>query len=261
MEITSLGFRTDLSLLEQSGSQFRDTGEYVVVRTPQNPGFWWGNFLLYRTPFAPDDTKLRTDDFRREFPDAKHVAFGIDSTDGDVGAADELAAAGFEVEHNVVMTADRVVAPPRPNEQATYRFLSGDDDWEQLYEQNLACSDLPVDDDYKAFTRRKLVAQRGFVDSGLGKWFGAFDGNRLQSSLGLVFDGTGLARFQNVQTSPEDRGRGLAGTLVHYASTYGLTRARKLVMVADPDYLAIRVYRSVGFTDTETQLQIIRPPA
>jgi hypothetical protein len=31
-------------------------------------------------------------------------------------------------------------------------------------------------------------------------------------------------------------------------------------MVADPTYLAIRVYRSVGFTDSETQLQAERPP-
>jgi predicted GNAT family acetyltransferase len=78
-----------------------------------------------------------------------------------------------------------------------------------------------------------------------------------------MFDGKGLARFQNVQTSPEDRGRGLAGTLVHHASTYGLTQggARTLVMVADPDYLAVRIYRSVGFNDTETQLQFAVPPA
>ncbi|HWD82677.1 MAG TPA: GNAT family N-acetyltransferase [Kribbella sp.] len=261
MEITSLGFRTDLLLLELGGSVFRDAGEYVVVRTPANPGFWWGNFLLYRTPFAPDDAKLRLDDFRREFPEAKHVAFGIDSTDGDPGAADELAAAGLEVEHSMVMTAERVVPPPRPNEQATYRFLTSDDDWQQLYEQGLACADMTVDDDYKEFTRRKLATRRDLVDSGHGKWFGAFDGDRLQSSLGLIFDGTGRGRFQNVQTSPEDRGRGLAGTLVHHASTYGLTRARTLVMVADPDYLAIRIYRSVGFADTETQLQIIRRPA
>ncbi|MFD7155371.1 GNAT family N-acetyltransferase [Kribbella sp. NPDC059898] len=261
MEITSLGFRTDLLLLELGGSEFRDTGEYVVVRTPLNPGFWWGNFLLYRTPFAPDDTKIRLDDFHREFPDAKHGAFGIDSTDGEVGAEDELTAAGFEVERNVVMTADRVVPPPRPNEQATYRFLSSDRDWEQVYEQSLACAAMTVDDDYKEFTRRKLVAKRGLVESGHGQWFGAFDGDRLQSSLGLMFDGRGLARFQNVQTSPEDRGRGLAGTLVHHASTYGLEHAKRLVMVADPEYLAIRIYRSVGFTDTETQLQIARPPA
>ena len=31
-------------------------------------------------------------------------------------------------------------------------------------------------------------------------------------------------------------------------------------MVADPDYLAIRVYRSVGFDDTEVQLQAERKP-
>ena len=34
--------------------------------------------------------------------------------------------------------------------------------------------------------------------------------------------------------------------------------ARTLVMVADPDYLAIRVYRSVGFDDTEVQTQLIQ---
>jgi hypothetical protein len=31
-------------------------------------------------------------------------------------------------------------------------------------------------------------------------------------------------------------------------------------MVADPEYLAIRVYRSVGFAASETQLQAERPP-
>jgi hypothetical protein len=33
-----------------------------------------------------------------------------------------------------------------------------------------------------------------------------------------------------------------------------------LVMVADPDYPAVRVYRSVGFEDSETQLQAERGP-
>jgi ribosomal protein S18 acetylase RimI-like enzyme len=261
VEIVSLGFRTDLLLLELSGSTVHDTGEYVVARTPGNPGFWWGNFLLYRTPFAPGDVKRRIDDFRREFPDAKHVALGIDTTDGEAGAEDELAAAGFDVEPNVVLTADRVVPPQRPNEQATYRFLAGDDDWEQLYHQSLATAELEVDAAYEEFTRRKLGIQRAMVEAGHGKWFGAFDGDRLQSSLGLIFDGSGLARFQNVQTSPEDRGQGLAGTLVHHASTYGLTKAKTLVIVADPDYLAIRIYRAVGFTDSETQLQFTLRPA
>lgn len=261
VEIVSLGFRTDLALLALSGSTVSGTGKYVVVRTPGNPGFWWGNFLLYRTPFGPGDAELRLDDFRREFPDAKHVALGVDTTDGDIGAEDEVTAAGFTAEPSVVMTAAAVVPPPRPNTRATYRFLTSDDDWEQLYHHSLACAEMTVDAAYEEFTRRKLATQRAMVDGGAGRWFGAFDGDRLQSSLGLIFDGNGLARFQNVQTSPEDRGRGLAGTLVHHAATYGLSKARTLVIVADPDYLAIRIYRAVGFTDAETQLQFVVPPA
>ena len=81
--------------------------------------------------------------------------------------------------------------------------------------------------------------------------------------MGLVRADTGLARFQNVETHPDARGRGLAGTLVHHVSEYGFAElgASTLVMVADPEYLAIRVYRSVGFEDTETQLQVQRGPA
>jgi GNAT superfamily N-acetyltransferase len=263
VEIKSLGYRTDLLLLELSGSVFHDAGEYVVVRTPGNPGFWWGNFLLYRTPFAPGDTKTRLDAFHQEFPAAEHVALGIDSVDGEIGAEDELTAAGFTVERNVVMTASEVVAPRRPNAESTYRLLDSDDDWEQLVQLSLATATMTVDEGYEQFTRRKLVANRALVEAGHGKWFGAFDGDRLQSSLGLMFDGKGLARFQTVQTAPEDRGRGLASTLVHRASTYGLTEggARTLVMVADPEYLAIRIYRALGFTDSETQLQFPLPPA
>jgi predicted GNAT family acetyltransferase len=65
-----------------------------------------------------------------------------------------------------------------------------------------------------------------------------------------------------VKTHPDARGRGLAGTLVHRASRYGLDElgTQTLVMVADPDYLAIRIYRSVGFADTERQVQVTRMP-
>jgi hypothetical protein len=39
-------------------------------------------------------------------------------------------------------------------------------------------------------------------------------------------------------------------------------RARTLVMVADPEYVAIRVYRSVGFTVSESDLSAeLAPPA
>jgi predicted GNAT family acetyltransferase len=65
-----------------------------------------------------------------------------------------------------------------------------------------------------------------------------------------------------VETHPGARRRGLAGTLVWHAGSAAIAAGtRTLVMVADPDEAAIRVYRSVGFTETESQLGFIRRPA
>ncbi|GAA1673197.1 hypothetical protein GCM10009745_15130 [Kribbella yunnanensis] len=266
MEIKSLGYRTDLFLLGLGGSELQDNGEYVVIRTPANPMFWWGNYLLYRTPFGPGDVQRRLEQFRKEFPHAEHVSIGVDTTDGVLGVdgvKDELLALGATVDGDTVMAASTVIAPTRPNTTSTYRLLSTDDDWAQQDELNLKTATMTVDEGYIEYNRRRGLADRGRVEAGHGVWFGAFDGDRLQASLGLMFDGAGLARFQNVQTHPDDRNQGIASTLVHHASTYGLSegRARTLVMVADPDYLAIRIYRALGFSDSETQLGISIPPS
>ena len=62
---------------------------------------------------------------------------------------------------------------------------------------------------------------------------------------------------------PKFRRRGLAGSLVHHASEYGFDTlgAGTLVMVADPAYFAIDLYRAVGFVASESQLQVERAPA
>lgn len=82
--------------------------------------------------------------------------------------------------------------------------------------------------------------------------------------MGLVPAGTGLARFQSVETDPDFRRRGLAGTLVHHVSEHGFAEleAETLVMVADPNYTAIRIYDAVGFTASESALQaeLFPPP-
>ena len=48
MDIRSLGFRTDLRLLEMTGSEIEDRGTHLVIRTPANPTYFWGNFLLLK---------------------------------------------------------------------------------------------------------------------------------------------------------------------------------------------------------------------
>src|SRR5215470_5926613 len=48
VEVRSLGYRTDLAILALEGSQVTDHGDHLVIRTPGNPDYWWGNFLLLR---------------------------------------------------------------------------------------------------------------------------------------------------------------------------------------------------------------------
>ena len=109
MEIASLGFRTDLMVLELGGSEIEHHKRHVVVRTPANPTYWWGNFVLFADPVGSTDLAGRLELFADGFPDAEHVAWGIDSTDGTAGDEAALVAAGFEVSRDTVLTAFRQV--------------------------------------------------------------------------------------------------------------------------------------------------------
>ena len=77
MHVTSLGFRTDLSLLTASGSVIEDRGTHLVVRSPDNPTYFWGNFLLLAQPPVPGGELEVVGAFHTEFPAAEHVSLGM----------------------------------------------------------------------------------------------------------------------------------------------------------------------------------------
>jgi ribosomal protein S18 acetylase RimI-like enzyme len=258
MHVESLAFRTDLALATLAGSEVEEHGEHIAVRTPDNPDYYWGNFLLL--PRAPTTEELPAWEatFARTFPQCRHRAYGVATADGGRDDLAAFAAAGLETDAATVMTATAVHEPARPNREAVYRPLSGDADWAQQLDLWLSGDERPARD----FVVAKVAAERRMAETGTGAWWGAFVGDRMLSSMGLFAASPGLARFQQVHTHPDARGRGLAGTLVHRVSSYGFDDlgATTLVMVADPDYLAVRIYRAVGFADTETQLQAQRKP-
>jgi ribosomal protein S18 acetylase RimI-like enzyme len=253
--VTSLGLRTDLALLELSGSTIEDCGDHLVVRTPRNPTFWWGNFLVLDTVPPPEQIDAWLDRFVAALPGARHRAIAFDRPEGKAGELVEFTRRGFTVDASTVMTARSVQPPPRPNAEATFRPLVSDDDWAQSITLALAAYD-GSDEDQLEFVTRRAASNRDLVTDGHGAWFGAFVDDRLVTQMGLVQAGAGLARFQSVETHPDFRRRGLAGTLVHRVGEYGFAelKAETLVMVADPNDDAIRVYRTVGFTATESAL-------
>lgn len=262
MELTSLGYRTDLALLQLGGTQVKDCGNHLVVRSPHNPTHWWGNFLLLAQVPTPEACQAWLDRFAEAFPAAEHVAIGFNAPDGAVADLGWFVDHGLTAEAQTVMTATAVHEPVRPNISALYRALASDEDWVQSVELRMRCNDQVEPAAYRVFVTAQAHTNRGLVEAGYGKWFGAFLDGRLVAQLGLVAASPGLARFQAVETDPGHRRRGLAGSLVHHASRYGFAQlgARTLVMVADPDYFAVDLYRKVGFASTEAELQVERPP-
>ncbi len=265
MQVRSLGYRTDLTLLRYGGTEVEDQGDHLVVRSPHNPTFWWGNFVLTDRPPAPGDKQEAQrwlDVFARAFPDAQHVAIGVDAVGGTRADLAGFVELGLNADVSSVMTAQSVHEPPYPNRQASYRQLTTEQDWTALVDLRVAVNDRHDDASYRVFAGETVNTARRLTEAGYGAWFGAFLDGRLLSTMGLVRADEELARFQNVETHPEARGQGLAGTLVHHVSRYGLEelRVQTLVMVADPEYLAIRLYRALGFTSSQTQLGIDRAP-
>lgn len=261
----SPGYFTDLRILEGFGAKITDRGTYWVIETPTNPGYYWGNFLLFRAAPAPGDYGRWMAQFAREFAHAPEVRHRVFAWDVPVAAPDEVApflAEGFDLQEGIVLTTSEPVPPPRPFPDLDVRPLRTDVEWEAALRNQVACrSDGFEEAEYERFKRRQMADYRAIVEAGAGAWFGAFLGDRLVGELGIfVFDG--LGRFQSVGTDPAHRGRGVCGTLVYRAACHAKEHlgAERLVIVADPGDQAVRVYQSVGFVAREPLFGVCRRP-
>jgi ribosomal protein S18 acetylase RimI-like enzyme len=263
VKVNSLGFRTDLMLRRLADSVIEDRGSHLVVRSPANADFHWGNFVLFDAPPAPGDAARWAAVFADAFPGAGHLALGVDGTEGDAGDPAVHAALGVDDMTYSVLTATELgelVSPAARGSDpgADIRPLDGDDDWALALGLRLSCEELPLPPEHRAFLAARYAEFRALCEAAHGQWFGAFVDEQLCAGGGLFTDGGGEARFQNVETSPAFRRRGLAASVVHHAGRWGLRDggARTLVIAADPDYHAIRIYRALGFAEAERQVQL-----
>jgi len=257
--VRSVALRTELALAALRG-KVTDRGDYIVIETPDDPGYYYGNLLVL--PAAPQVGEVaywtrRFGDELGKKPGIKHVTFWWDGTTGDPGASEELAAAGFTLEPSLVMlaTPDELARPAEPSAWPI-RMLSPD--------ETLATAEVAYavgdrhDESYRAFYERRAARHRDFILRGLARFWGAFDGAQLVASLGLVQLGA-LARFQDVQTLAAYRGRGLASALLATAAAQADPRAQ-LVIMPTPGGASERVYARAGFRIAERTVSACRYP-
>ena len=257
MQVHSLGYQTDLFFPAFDGEIF-DRGDYLVIRTPANPSFYWGNFLLFAHPPQPGDNVRWPVLFAKEIgtpPKVEYQTFGWDTTTGEEGAIQRFLADGFRANHSAVLTAQQVHPPPKPAPDVKVRPLSTDLDWEQALANQVICREPEFDEaGYRIFRQRQMARYRAMTAGGLGAWFGAFIGRQLVADLGIYHNQV-LGRFQSVETHPDYRRQGIGGTLVFEAARYALTHfgINTLVIVADADSAPARLYGWVGFQPREHQ--------
>jgi RimJ/RimL family protein N-acetyltransferase len=269
----SLGWKTELIFTRFDGEVI-EHGDHLCVRTPANPTYWWGNFLLFTAPPREGDLArwktLFEDEVERSQPESRHRTFGVDTRERFALPTDFLAE-GYTLAASTVLTLSPAqLRAPASSKHTAARLCVLDlaRDAAAVVDKQLAVDGAryePVG--YRLFAERQMARYAAMQAAGLGHWFGLellTNGvPALAASCGL-FRGSprdGLGRFQYVTTHPAWRRRGLCTVLVHAASLYGFERMglRTLAMVADPDDVAIGIYESLGYRRGPSSLQIERP--
>jgi RimJ/RimL family protein N-acetyltransferase len=272
IEQLSLSWQTDLIFARFDG-QVLERDDCVVVRTPGNPRFYWGNCLILPQP--PSDAALAhwlhrfDEEVGRFTAESGHVAIGYDAS-GPHQPLLAWAAAGFEIHVTECLVLNSAQQPiERKHLPAEFDFrpldLTQAGDFAAVL--NLQCDSVGAEqgfepNSYRIFREQQMLRYRAMQIAGLGHWFGIWCGAQLLADCGL-FRQRDLGRFQYVGTHPAWRRRGLCTALIAGVLSYGFERMglAKLVMCADPHEAAIAIYRSCGFASVSRCFAAQRRPA
>jgi GNAT superfamily N-acetyltransferase len=278
----ALGFRTELIFHRADGEVIDCRAEHGcrVIRTPSNPTYYWGNYLLFERAPQPGDAQRWPDLFERLIaagqPQSTHRAFGW--MEDAVGDIDGVLADGYRQDNVTVMQATGVPNAPPPALDAQLRPLAlhgdaAERDWSALVELSVATRGPEFEEgEYWPFARRRVERWRALVHAGQGNWFGAFiddpvAGPRLAAALAVYVeaepeDGERLARYQSVMTDAAYRRRGLCRALVAIAARHAREqlRADRLIIAAAAGEMPEQIYASLGFTAAGLQRGVQRMP-
>jgi RimJ/RimL family protein N-acetyltransferase len=271
-----MGWRSDLMFVRFDG-ELIERPDCLVLRTPANPTYWWGNFLLFDHPPRPGDARVWMSRFDEEVAsrqnESRHVTFGVDAREP-FELPDDFVQLGFTLYPSNVLTLRRDqlravrTALPSNTRVAALKLPAQAAEAVELQVLCDAGEHEPVDS-YREFRRRQMLRYEAMSRAGRGDWFGVFmqtdAGEQLVADCGLFHEGLGRGgpgRFQHVETHPSFRRRGLCTALIHAVCQHGFDTLglHTLVIVADPHDVAIGLYESLGFERGEASWHIERQP-
>ena len=245
----NLGLATDLLLHTEIGMvESRD--DYIVVRTPDAPEYFFGNMLVLHKRPSANDLRLLEHDFGQLVgtpPLIAHRTFAWpESADSEV-TFDAFVEQGYDATVCRVLVAhpDEII-PVATNPLVSVRPFTTQQDWDDWSRMQLADMPNPTGIGSQRYMAHQQRAYRSLIERGLGNWWGAFIGNEQVGSLGLFFL-DGIGRFQTVITGAQHRNRNVCKTLVTEVIRLSAGRSDRLVMVADETQHAGAIYKAMGF--------------
>lgn len=260
-DLRSLGLASDLLVMREL-SECEHHADRVVMRTPSEPDFWYGNRVIFRTSVVEPEAQIAQ--FRADFPHARHIVLDWDAPGMEHGAGTkDLERRGFEIDASDVLALSGAFSGRNAPDGIVIRPLEGDADWDRAAALQIetGVEDGYAHAGYEKFTRARCANRRTQISDGQGIWLGAFDGEMLVGDLGLFCDSR-VARFQSVETRRSHRGKGICTALLSRAIAWQrqVAPTARPVIVAERDSVAGRIYRRCGFALHETLLSALRKP-
>ncbi len=263
MILKSLINLTDLLFHEFDGVVINH-GNYISIETPNNPNYFWGNYLIFLNPPRPGDFSVWRQRFKERFGnkiDVKHELYAWEGT-GPTDL-DDFLKAGFTLESAVTMTAQNISKPKKWNDEIMVRPFNSQKDWNESLEMHLLMHEKEYGkESYRSYRIAKDRRYQKMIAMGLGQWFGAFLNGKLVGDLG-IFKKNSLGRFQLVSTHPDFQRQGICSTLLYKVSEVALEEMgiKTLVIAADEDYFAKNIYSSIGMAVVEKNLGVVLRPS
>ncbi len=251
MSIRSLGLRSDL--LSMAGiCQTETHPNGIIMRTPLEPDYWCGNVLIKTDQSVDPATDIAF--FQARFPQSDHIKILWDIPCPDVAAVRAAFPPHFEIEAFDVLTKHGAATARSCPTGINIREIGTHSEWaaSEHLAAEIAGQEGFDHDRHAPYLARRYQARKAQVSTGLGGWFGAYDGDTLVAHMGLFHDQE-VIRFQAVETKSSHRRRGICAALLSQVSAWAHRRAPDAiqVIVAQADSDAGRLYRRQGFDQTE----------
>ncbi len=259
MKITSLAIQTNL-ILEREFCTIEEKDQYIAVRTPSRPDYFWGNFIIMKNLPSKNSDNEWIKIFEREIGSSDktgYMAITCDDIECDPNLYRPFKELGFNIMISKVLTAKEIIRPEKFNQNIEVKPII-DSQWHELIDVHFTPDwGYGTDEQQRKFLQDELQSFKKIVEKGIGQRYGAYLEGVLIADLGVYWHEKDV-RFNNVSTHRNHRRRGACSTLVYTVSKLMLEKENitTLIMQADEDYHAATIYESIGFSQSQKYIQL-----